>query len=73
MHETPLKFLEAPPQYTITFEGQSHREFTVSGSIDTIVSILKEKQGYVVAAYGIAEALRSIIGAFSDDGKLGID
>jgi hypothetical protein len=73
MHETPLKFLETPPQYTITFEDQNHKQFTVTGSTDTIVDILKEKQGYIVSAYGVAEALRSIIGAFSDDGKLIID
>ena len=73
MHETPLKFLETAPQYTITFEDQNHKQFMVTGSTDTIVDILKEKQGYVVSAYGVAEALMSIIGAFSDDGKLIID
>lgn len=73
LHESPLKFLDSPPQYTIVFQDQTHTEFAVTGSIATIVSLLKEKPGYVVSAYGVTEALTAIIGAFSDDGRLEVD
>lgn len=73
MHENPLRFLEASPQYTIIFEDQSRQEIYVSGTIDGIITKLKEMPGYVVSSYGIAEALTAIIGAFSDDMKLEID
>ena len=73
LHENPLKFLEAALQYTIIFEDQTKQEIRVSGTIDSIVSRLKEMPGYVVSSYGITEALTAIIGAFSDDGRLEID
>jgi hypothetical protein len=73
LRESPLKFLESPPQYTIIFEDQDGKDLVVSGSIETIVASLKERPGYIVSSYGVAEALTAIIGAFSDDGKLIID
>jgi hypothetical protein len=73
MHESPLKFLETPPHYTIRFENQKGEEFEVSGTIETIVSRLKEMPGYVVSPYGVTEALTAMIGAFSDDMKLEVD
>jgi hypothetical protein len=45
----------------------------VSGTIENIVSRLKEMPGYVVSSYGINEALTAIIGAFNDDQKMEID
>lgn len=73
LHENPLKFLEASPQYTIFFEDPSSFEFSVTGTIENIISKLKELPGYVVSSYGVTEALQSIIGAFNDDMKLEID
>ena len=73
LHENPLKFLEASPQYTIVFEDNNKQAIIISGTIDAIISRLKELPGYVVSSYGITEALTAIIGAFSDDMKLGID
>lgn len=73
LHENPLKFLEASPRYTIIFEDQSTRNIVVSGTIDGIISKLKEMPGYVISSYGITEALTAIIGAFSDDMELEID
>lgn len=73
LHESPLKFLEASPQYTIVFENQDRHEITVSGTTDSIIGRLKEMPGYIVSSYGIAEALHAIIGAFKDDGLLLVD
>jgi hypothetical protein len=73
MHENPLRFLEGSPEYTIFFEDQSRHEIYVSGTINGIVTKLKEMPGYVVSPYGIAEAMTAIIGAFCDDRKLEID
>ena len=73
MHENPLKFLEASTQYTIIFENQVKQQVAVSGTIEGIISKLKEMPGYVVSSYGIVESLTAIIGAFNDDNKLEID
>jgi hypothetical protein len=73
LHESPLKFLETSERYTIVFENQDRHEVIISGTIEGIISRLKEMPGYVVSSYGIAEALNSIIGAFKDDDKLLID
>ena len=48
LHESPLKFLEAPPQYTLVFENQNRQDVRVSGTIESIVSKLREMPGYVV-------------------------
>ena len=71
-HETPLKFLETPPEYTIIFENQKHEEFAIKGSIDEILARLNEK-GLIVSSYGAKEALNAIIEAFRDDGRIMID
>lgn len=71
-HESPLKFLEAPPEYTIVFENQKHEEFAVKGSIEEILSRLNEK-GLVVSSYGAKETLNAIVEAFRDDGRIIID
>ena len=73
LRENPLKFLESPPEYTIVFEDQDGKEFAATGSIEEIVAHLKEKPGYIVSTYGVAEALTAIIGAFKDDGTLIVD
>ena len=73
LHENPLRFLDASPQYTIVFEDHNKQEIRISGTIDGIISKLKELPGYVVSSYGTTEALTAIIGAFSDDLKLEID
>lgn len=73
LHQNPLKFLEAPPLYTVIFEDQNKEEIHISGTIETIISRLKEMPGYVVMSYGITEALTAIIGAFNDDLELEID
>ena len=57
MHESPLDFLEATIQYKIIFEDQNKHTVTVSGTIEGIISRLKEMPGYVVSSYGITEAL----------------
>lgn len=71
-HESPLKFLESSPEYTIMFENQKHEEFAIKGSIDEILARLSEK-GLVVSSYGAKEALNAIIEAFRDDGRILID
>ena len=52
-HESPLKFLEASERYTIVFENDDKQEVVISGSIECIISRLKEMPGYVVSSYGI--------------------
>jgi hypothetical protein len=71
-HESPLKFLESPPEYTIVFENQKHEEFAVKGSIEEILTRLNEK-GLVVSSYGAKEALNAVVEAFRDDGRISID
>lgn len=73
LHESPLKFLEMSERYTIVFENHDRHEVIISGTIEGIISRLKEMPGYIVSSYGIAEALNAIIGAFKDDGLLHID
>jgi hypothetical protein len=73
LHESPLKFLEASPQYTIVFENQDEHEIAVSGTAEIIIEKLKELPGYVVSSFGITKALHAIIGAFKDDGLLLVD
>lgn len=73
LHESPLKFLDSPPTYTIVFENQSNKRFTLTGSTEVIIQRLREMSGCVVSAYGTAEVLTSIIGAFEDDGNLIVD
>lgn len=71
-HESPLKFLESPPEYTIVFENQKHEEFAVKGSIEEILTRLNEK-GLVVSSYRAKEALNAVVEAFRDDGRISID
>jgi hypothetical protein len=69
----PLKFLESPLLYTIVFEDQNGKHFTLTGSIMSILESLKERQGAVVSTYGAVKALTAICGAFEDDGRLIVD
>lgn len=73
LHENPLEFLDSPTLYTITFENQSYKRFSLTGNIDYIMQRLKEMPGCVISSRGTTEALTSIIGAMEEDGKLVIE
>lgn len=73
LHESPLKFLESPSTYSITFEDQINQQFTLNGTVEQIIAQLKEYPGCVISAYGVSEVLNAVIAGFRDDGKLEVD